>query len=143
MPVCFWEDLVNVEQGECGPSGEGLLAYATESPGNCGGTLGRFVLSAGNANVDLAAALVIAAEVTITGVYQDDIAQGDFAFSLGDEVAGYVVFEDVDYPLTFSGFYDDWVTDEIPELDATFGQWFRVDVDGTIFYGATPLTTSC
>ena len=43
-------------------------------------------------------------------------------------------------PMSFT---DAWETAYIPALDASVGFWFRIDVDGTIFYGATPLTTGC
>lgn len=142
MSVCFWEDLVNTVQEDCGGGGGGFLSFAG-APSNCGGTPGRFVLDQSMADVDLDAALTTATEVTITGVYEDDILVAAFENDLGDEIPGYVTLADVDYPLTFSGFYGAWATDNLPALDASVGFWFRVDVDGIIYYGASPLTTSC
>ena len=141
MPVCFWEDLVNTVQAECGPGGgvDGVISYAG-SAGNCGGAIGKFYLNQSYANAALDAALTIAAEVTITGVYQDDILAGDFETALESAIPEYVTLTDVDYPMSFT---DVWETANIPALDATFGQWFRLDVDGTIYYAAGVLRTPC
>lgn len=140
MPVCFWKDLVNTVQEECGPGGvDGVISFAGPV-GNCGGTPGKFYLNQTYANAALDAALTIATEVTITGVYQDDIPVGDFETVLESAIPEYVTLTDVDYPMSFT---DAWETADIPALDASVGFWFRIDVDGTIFYGATPLTTGC
>ena len=139
---CFWTALLNAEQ-DCTGGGSDALSQAGPV-GNCGGSLGRFKFDEGSISEDLQAALDVATTVTITGVYQDDIAAGDLSAALGDPIPEYVTFEAASYEVTFvEGIYFAWITDTIPALDAEFVIWFRVDIDGEIFYGATSLITSC
>lgn len=106
--------------------------------------MGRFKLEEGSISDDMQAALDAATTVTITGVYQDDLSVDSFNSALGDPIAEYVTFEAASYEVTFvEGIYFAWITDPITELDAERVIWFRVDIDGDIFYGATCLVTDC
>lgn len=147
MPVCFWEDLVNTVQEDCGGGGDGgdeIVSYV--SSGNCGGSLGRFYFfESESMSEDLLVALAAATTVTITGTFQTNILADDFGiYAVGDLIADGVVFDNVEYAVAFDdGIYGAWVTAEIPALDAEYGIWSRIDVDGAIFYAATALATEC
>lgn len=145
MPVCFWEDLVNTVQEDCGGGGgDEIVSYV--SSGNCGGSLGRFYFfESESMSEDLLVALAAATTVTITGTFQTNIPTDDFGiYAVGDSIAEGVVFDNVEYAVEFDdGFYGAWITDQIPALDAEYGIWSRIDVDGAIFYAASALNTPC
>ena len=146
MPVCFWEDLVNTVQAECGSGGGGEVRSFAGDAVNCGTSNPRLIIGFfGDSDIDIVLdnALATATEVTLTGLYQDATPVGIFTSEVGDPIENYVVFDDVDYPMTFSGFYSAWDSGVVTGYDAAFAMYFRIDVDGTIFYGATPLTTNC